>query len=62
MIGDNLEWDVVAPQSLGMRGIWIDTLGAGPPEHGASRPEAIVRALSELPPLLRQIPLNQAAR
>ena len=52
MIGDNLEWDVVAPQSLGMRGIWIDTLGAGPPEHGASRPETSVRALSELPPLL----------
>ena len=24
MIGDNLEWDVAAPQRLGMRGIWID--------------------------------------
>ena len=23
MVGDNLEWDVVTPRALGMRGIWI---------------------------------------
>src|SRR5579862_2359194 len=24
MVGDNLEWDVAAPQRLGLRGIWLD--------------------------------------
>lgn len=48
MVGDNLEWDVAAPQRLGIRGIWIDARGAGvPPEH-AARPDRIIRRLSDL--------------
>lgn len=23
MIGDNMEWDVIAPQSVGIKGIWV---------------------------------------
>ena len=48
MVGDNLEWDVAAPQRLGIFGIWVDARGAGlPPEHTA-RPNRIVRRLSDL--------------
>ena len=31
MVGDNYEWEVVAPQQLGMCGIWYDPFGAGVP-------------------------------
>jgi putative hydrolase of the HAD superfamily len=50
MIGDNLDWDVAPPQSLGIYGIWIDLHGAGPPAGHAARPDRIVRALAELRP------------
>jgi len=48
MVGDNLEWDVAAPQRLGLRGIWIDHAGDGLPADAPARPDRIVRALSEL--------------
>jgi putative hydrolase of the HAD superfamily len=48
MVGDNLEWDVAAPQRLGIRGIWLDVRGTGVPDASAVRPDRIVRALSEL--------------
>jgi putative hydrolase of the HAD superfamily len=48
MVGDNLEFDVLAPQELGVYGVWIDVGGKGvPPEHTA-RPDRTIRALSEL--------------
>src|SRR5882724_7323904 len=31
MVGDNLEWEVVAPQRLGIYAIWYDGYGAGLP-------------------------------
>jgi len=49
MVGDNVEWDVVAPQRLGFTGVWIDREGAGlPPTHADARPHRIIRSLSEL--------------
>jgi len=49
MVGDNLEWDVIAPQRLGLRGVWIDREGAGlPPAPVDARPHRIIRSLSEL--------------
>ncbi len=48
MIGDNLDWDVAPPQTLGIRGIWIDSRGKGLPADHATRPDRIVRSLSEL--------------
>ena len=48
MVGDNLEWDVAAPQKLGIGGIWIDVRGAGLPADSPVRPDRIVRALSDL--------------
>jgi putative hydrolase of the HAD superfamily len=53
MVGDNLEWDVAAPQALGMRAVWIDIRGRGLPAHSAVRPDHIVRSLAELPVLIQ---------
>jgi len=50
MVGDNLEWDVAAPQRLGIVGIWLDVLGTGLPEASAVTPDRIIRSLSELLP------------
>jgi putative hydrolase of the HAD superfamily len=48
MVGDNLEWDVAAPQRLGITGIWIDRHGEGVPEHRDVRPDHVIRSLSGL--------------
>lgn len=48
MIGDNLEWDVSAPQRLGILGIWLDHAGQGLPETSHVRPDRVIRSLSEL--------------
>jgi putative hydrolase of the HAD superfamily len=49
MVGDHLEWDVLAPQRMGLAGIWIDREGTGlPPAHADARPDRIIRSLSEL--------------
>lgn len=47
-VGDNLEWDVAAPQRLGLYAIWIDTARAGLPGGTAVRPHRIIHALAEL--------------
>jgi len=50
MIGDNLEWEVVAPQRLGIYAIWIDVHGEGLPADSTIRPDRIIRSLTELVP------------
>lgn len=50
MIGDNLEWEVMAPQRLGIHAIWHDALGRGLPEGSSARPDRIIRGLRELLP------------
>jgi putative hydrolase of the HAD superfamily len=48
MVGDNLEFDVAAPQQLGLFTVWIDIHGSGVPPGKDVRPDRIIRALSEL--------------
>jgi putative hydrolase of the HAD superfamily len=48
MVGDNLEWEVAAPQRLGIFAIWHDGFGKGLPEGNNVRPDRIIRAISEL--------------
>lgn len=48
MVGDNLEWDVAAPQKLGMSGVWIDVRGRGLPADSAVKPDYIISSLAEL--------------
>ena len=48
MVGDNLEWDVAAPQRLGIVGIWVDFTGTGLPAASTVTPDRIIRTLTEL--------------
>jgi putative hydrolase of the HAD superfamily len=50
MVGDNLEWEVAAPQRLGIFAIWFDAAGKGLPRDTHIRPDRIVASLSELLP------------
>ena len=48
MVGDNLEWEVVGPQRLGIHAIWHDGYGVGLPPDSPIKPDRIIRRLSEL--------------
>jgi putative hydrolase of the HAD superfamily len=50
MIGDNLEWEIEAPQRLGIYAIWIDAHGEGLPAGTTVKPDRIIRSLTELLP------------
>jgi len=47
-VGDNLEWDVLAPQKLGMLGIWHDFRAQGLPPDSPIVPDRIITSISEL--------------
>ena len=48
MVGDNLEWDVAAPQKLGITGIWNDYSKTGLPNGSACIPDRIIHSIQEL--------------
>jgi putative hydrolase of the HAD superfamily len=48
MVGDHIEFDVGAPQRLGLRGVWVDRAGAGVPDGADVRPHRIIRDLSAM--------------
>ena len=48
IVGDNLEWEVAAPQRLGLHAVWCDQMGAGLPAGSTVKPDRIIRALPEL--------------
>ena len=48
MIGDNLEWEVAAPQRLGIFAVWNDYRGRGVPEGSKVRPDRVVGSLRDL--------------
>lgn len=47
-VGDNLEWDVAAPQRLGCYAVWLDGARRGLPTGTPVRPDRIIHALKEL--------------
>lgn len=47
-VGDNLGWEVAAPQALGMQGIWNDWEGKTLPEDSEIMPDRVVMAIAEL--------------
>ena len=47
-VGDNLAWEVAAPQQLGMTGIWNDWEGKTLPEDAEIVPDRVVRSIAEL--------------
>lgn len=48
MTGDNLEWDIAAPQELGIYSIWNDYRRRGLPESCEVIPDRIIHNISEL--------------
>ena len=50
MVGDHLEWDVAAPQQLGIYGIWVDAQSKGVPRDSPVKPDLTVRSIVELQP------------
>lgn len=47
-VGDNLEWDVAAPQRLGLYAVWVDRARVGVPAEVSVQPDRIIHALAEL--------------
>jgi putative hydrolase of the HAD superfamily len=52
MIGDNYEWEVAAPQKLGIRSVWINPKGAECPVDAT--PYMTIAALSEMKSYLQK--------
>lgn len=48
MIGDNIIWDVLAPQRLGIKGIWIDNKNDVPKQIPQEKPFLSIGSLSEI--------------
>lgn len=48
MVGDNLVWDIQAPQALGIYSIWFDYKKIGLPKDSAIIPDRVITDLSEL--------------
>ncbi|MET3926079.1 HAD family hydrolase [Devosia sp. 2618] len=48
MIGDDMVWDVLAPQRLGIMGIWYDRFEIGLQPNVAVKPDRIIHRLAEL--------------
>jgi putative hydrolase of the HAD superfamily len=48
MVGDHLEWEVTAPQRLGIAGIWVDHRRTGLPANSPIQPDHIVQSIFEL--------------
>ena len=55
MIGDNLVWDVSAPQSRGIIGVWYDYRGNGIPPESKVRPDMIISSLSQISNMLEEL-------
>ena len=47
-VGDHLEWDVAAPQKLGIFGIWNDFKEKGLPHSSPIVPDRIINSIGEL--------------
>lgn len=52
MVGDNFEWEVVAPKQLGIRAVWVDHKGYGVPVDSSTKPDHVIATLHQLPGLL----------
>lgn len=53
MVGDNLVWDIEAPQKLGIFSIWNDYRKKGLPENTAIIPDRIINSIEQLLELIK---------
>ena len=47
-VGDNLIWEVEAPQALGIYSVWVDRFGTGLPAESHVKPDRTVKSIAEL--------------
>ena len=47
-VGHNLEWEVAAPQRLGIYSVWIDPTGEGTPAGSEVVPDRFVASIAEI--------------
>ena len=48
-MGDNIEWDVGAPQKLGIHGVWVNRNGSPVAERFPSiAPDLVIKELADL--------------
>lgn len=47
-VGDNLEWEVAAPQKLGIYSVWLDPTGDGLPANSDVVPDRAVASIAEI--------------
>lgn len=55
MVGDSLDADIMGAQKLGMYGVWITRRVTSPTPRRNIRPEAEIKTLLELPPLVSRL-------
>lgn len=48
MVGDNLRADIAGAQSVGIRGVWMDSRKTGLPVDAPAQPDRIIQAIAEL--------------
>ncbi len=48
MVGDNLTWDIEAPQKLGIYSVWNDYQAKGLPSETTVRPDRIINSIAEI--------------
>lgn len=48
VVGDDLEWEVAAPQRLGIYTVWVDSTGGGLPPGRGVEPDRTIRVLADL--------------
>ena len=48
MVGDNIVWDVLAPQKIGVRGVWVDYRNQGFRSRNGNRPFLSIHNLPEI--------------
>ena len=53
MVGDNVEWEVLVPNRLGLRTVWVNPGGMAWPSEAPGGPWRMVRAFADVPALFQ---------
>jgi putative hydrolase of the HAD superfamily len=62
VVGDDLDWEVAAPQRLGLYTVWVDSRGLGLPSDATARPDRVIQSLAELMRAVNQWTLAASER
>lgn len=54
MVGDNFEWEVIAPGHVGIKGIWVNPIGIDSASFHQIRPYQSIKTINELVHMLNR--------